>query len=87
MKSIQSILHGVMFVGQIGFSAITPPLVLVYLAHLAVRKFDWGEWVIIAAIIVGIITAFSGVYRIVRLFLADEKKETTPRGRSFNEHL
>ena len=87
MKSVQHVIRGMMFVGQLGFSAITPPLVLVWLAHLAMDKLGWGVWVMIVAIVVGIITAFSSVYRIIRLFLADDKKESTPHGRSFNEHL
>ncbi len=84
MKSFQRVIRGVMLVGQLGFSAITPPLVLVWLAHLAVSRLGWGVWVMIAAIIVGIVTAFSSVRSLLRLW--DKPKDKPQSPTSFNDH-
>lgn len=87
MQALQQIIKGVMLVGQLGVTIITPPLVLTWLAHLAQTRLGWGSWVMVTAIVVGLITAFSSAYRMVRQLLADEKQEKKPHGRSFNEHL
>ena len=87
MQALQQIIKGVMLVGQLGVTIITPPLVLAWLAHLAQTRLGWGSWVMVTAIVVGLITAFSSAYRMVRQLLADENQEKKPHGRSFNEHL
>ncbi len=86
MKSLQQILKGVMIVGQLGFTIITPPLVLGYLAYLAQIHLGWGSGVIIAAIVVGIVTSFTSAYRLVKQLLSADPPKRKLKGRSFNEH-
>ena len=53
-------------VGQLGFCIITPPLVLVYLANLLVTKHGWGYWVVVTALIVGILSGLSSAWSMLR---------------------
>ena len=86
MEKLTRIFQGVMLVGQLGFSLITPPLVFVWLARLAQTRLGWGAWVMIAAIVLGVVTGFATVYRTVLPLI---KKDGThkPEGRSFNDHI
>ena len=43
MKSLNQIMQGIALVGQLGFGMITPPLVLIWLAHLAQTKLGWDH--------------------------------------------
>ena len=73
-------------VGQLGFCIITPPLVLIWLAKLAQDRLGWGAWVMLAAIVVGLITGLTSVWRLIRGFTKSEEKKT-PKGRGFNDHI
>ena len=86
MHSLQKFMRGLALVGQLGFCIITPPLVLVWLARLLVVKHGWGSWVMVAAIVIGILTGIVSVYRTV-LPLLKERGGEKPRGRSFNDHI
>ena len=55
-------MRGLALVGQLGVCVITPPLVLVYLANLLVTKHGWGYWVVVAALIVGILSGLSSAW-------------------------
>lgn len=58
MKSLNQIMQGIALVGQLGFGhGSTPPLVLIWLAHLAQTKLGWGMWTMVAAILIGLVTA------------------------------
>ena len=81
MDKLTKIFQGVMLVGQLGFSLITPPLVFVWLARLG-----WGAGVMIAGILLGIVTGLATAYRtILPLIRKDGGHE--PKGRSFNDHI
>ena len=86
MKSLNQIMQGIALVGQLGFGMITPPLVLIWLAHLAQTKLGWGAWVMIAAIVVGLITGLTSAWRLMRGFSESEKPKK-PEGRNFNDHI
>ena len=86
MRSLERLARAISFVGQIGFSLVTPPLVLIWLARLAQTKLGWGAWVMLAAIVVGLITGLTSVWRLIRGFTKSEEKKT-PKGRGFNDHI
>ena len=86
MRSLTKVFESILLVGQIGFSLITPPLVFVWLAHLAQSRLGWGAWVMVAAIVVGILIGIASVYRTV-LPLLKERGGEKPKGRSFNDHI
>ena len=66
MHSLQKFMRGLALVGQLGFCIITPPLVLVWLARLLVVKHGWGPWVMVVAIVVGLLCAASSAWGMIR---------------------
>lgn len=87
MRSMERLVRAITLVGQIGFSLVTPPLVLIYLAHLAQTRLGWGTWVMVTAIVVGLMTGASSVWRMVRQLAREQTRDEPPRGRSFNDHI
>ena len=88
MRRIQSIAHAVAVVGQLGFTIITPPLVLVWVANRLVSAHGWGAWVLIAAILIGLGCSVSGAWSFLRsLRTQQQKKDAPPRGACFNRHI
>ena len=56
---MQKLCRGIALVGQLGFSLITPPVVLLWLAHWLQTKYGLGVWVTILALILGLLTSAS----------------------------
>ena len=83
-RSMYKIVQGITFVGQLGFMIVTPPLVMVYLAYQAQIHFGWGAWVMVLAILTGILTAisstFTAFYKMLNKKKPEEKDSENPRG-------
>ena len=47
VQFMQKLCRGIALVGQLGFSLITPPVVLLWLAHWLQTKYQLGVWVTI----------------------------------------
>ena len=75
MKDVVKIARMLALFGQLGFTIVTPPIVLALIAHYLQQKFSLGSWVIAAAIVLGLIAAASGVYGFYRRVTAFEKKQ------------
>lgn len=75
------------FVTQLGLSAVIPPVAFIWLAVWLRDKFQWGSWVIVVAIIIGVICAIEGVWNTVKAMerLAKDKKTEKPP-LAFNDH-
>lgn len=82
MRSLSKIMRGLVFVGQLGFSIITPPVVLILLARWLMDRFGWGLWVMVAAILIGIITAFSSAWSTLKRLIPKSDHNFA----SFNKH-
>ena len=76
MNSMYKLVQGITFVGQLGFMIVTPPLVLVYLAYQLQLRFGMGPWVMVLAILVGILSAISSTFTTFYKML--NKKKPTP---------
>lgn len=88
MNQLTKIMQSILLVGQLGVSLVTPPLVLLWLAHLAQTRLGWGAWTAAAAIVVGLVTGFCSVWRTLAPLLRTRAAEReAPKGRSFNEHI
>ena len=64
---------------QLGLSVVAPPLLLIYLAHLAQTRWGWGAWTMLAAILVGLISSGAGVYRLAKTLIKREKTDETTK--------
>ena len=84
MKLPMKALREIVLFTQLGFSLVTPPLVLLWLC----RVFSLGGVWRIVAIVVGILAGVSAAYSSFRQFLARQKKsndsDDSPVG--FNSH-
>ena len=75
MKDMVKLARMLALFGQLGFTIVTPPVVLALLAHWMQQKFSLGSWVMVLAIVLGLIAAASGVYGYYRRVTAFEKKQ------------
>ena len=66
MRSMYKLMQGVLFVGQLGFMLVTPPLVLIYFAHLLQESLGLGIWVMVVAILVGLLSSACSVVNLFR---------------------
>lgn len=82
MRSLSKIMRGLVFVGQLGVSIITPPVVLILLARWLMDRFGWGLWVMVTAILVGIITAFTSAWSTLKRLIPKNDRTSV----SYNKH-
>ena len=61
-------------VAGFGLSVVTPLIVCVLTAVWLMNRYDVGEWVLICAVAVGLVSSGCGAYRAIRAFLRDEAR-------------
>ena len=61
--------------GQLGFTIVTPPVALALGAYALQRRFSLGSWIMLLAIVLGLIAAASGAYQFYRRVISLEKKK------------
>lgn len=74
---------------QLGFSLITPPLVMVWLTTWLNEKFSVGIWIVVVGIVVGVLAAVSSAITFFRRYTAKEDEEDKPdssQSTGFNSH-
>ncbi len=75
VQFMQKLCRGIALVGQLGFSLITPPVVLLWLAHWLQTKYSLGVWVTIVALILGLLTSASTALQFYRKLTAKKKRQ------------
>lgn len=83
MQPLHRLLKNIGIIGQICSAAITPPLVLIFLAHLLISRCGWGLWTMVAAIVLGVICSFSTVRSVCKKFFSQKQDDVPP---AFNDH-
>ncbi len=75
------------WLGQLGLSVAVPPAVFILAALWLHRVYAWGQWVIWAGVILGVVCAIDGLRTSLKAMerLTREKKKDTPPV-SFNDH-
>jgi len=87
MKPYVKALRDLSWLTQLGFSLVTPPLVLVWLCSWLQRRFSIGPWLSIVGLIVGLLTAVCTAYQFYdHTKKRWEKEPKPPRRISFREH-
>ena len=87
MSSWQKIAKGIALVGQIGFSLITPPVLMTLLGYWLSMRFQLGSWVIIVFMIFGLLAAFSTAYSMYKRIIKDPEGADEKRPASFRDHI
>ena len=74
------------FVTQLGLSVVVPLGGFILLAMWLKNQFAWGNWVIIAGIVVGVLCAAEGLRSTLKAMsmMAKDKEEQPPV--AFNDH-
>lgn len=72
---------------QLGLSVAVPPVVLILFAVWLRNRFDWGPWVVIVGVVLGLLLAAEGLrssLKAMKVMSKKDKEETPPV--CFNEH-
>lgn len=83
MKNINLIV----WLTQLGLSVAIPPAALILLAVWLRNRFQWGGWVIVAGVLLGVACAVSGLrssLKAMEFMARDKEKEEPPV--AFNNH-
>ena len=75
MKTYLRVVKAISVLGQLGFTLITPPLVLILLASWLQDHFELGTWVMLLALLIGLITSAVGAYNFYRRVLVSTHKK------------
>ncbi len=77
------------FITQLGLSVAVPPAGFILLALWLRDRFGWGKWVMIVAVILGLICAVEGLRSTLKTMSRmskNEEKEKEEPPLSFNDH-
>lgn len=74
-KWLKDALRDIATFGQMGMYVVVPPIMMALLGFWLRKKFGLGSWVIIVAIVMGLLSAFTSIYRLCMGFLAKSTKE------------
>jgi len=75
VKDMVKIARMLALFGQLGFTIVTPPIVLALLAYWLQNRFSLGGWVMVLAIVLGLAASVGGVCGYYRRVMAFEKKQ------------
>lgn len=72
---------------QLGLSVVIPLIGFVWLGVWLRSQFEWGVWIVVVAVILGVVFAIDGLRYSLKLMGRLAKKETEEtQSVSFNEH-
>lgn len=75
------------WLSQLGLNVAVPPAVFLWLAVWLRGRFDWGQWIIWVAAVLGLFCAVAGFVSSLRtLHRFTKGKEPENKAVSFNEH-
>lgn len=87
MTSWMKVMKDIAWLTQLGFSAITPPILCVAVAYWLVNSLQWPTWIIIIALLFGLggsAVSFWGFYQYMIRKSAKSQKKAPP---AFNKHF
>ena len=81
-KQLMRVLSRLTLLTQLGLTFITPPLQLLFGAMWLEERFGVGEWIVIAALIVGLLSGGCGAYSLIAAELRKDRREEGKKSRS-----
>ncbi len=74
------------WITQLGFSTAVPLIGFIWLAVWLRNSFDWGDWVIVVGVVMGVVGAIDGLRMSLKAMeqMTKEKEKDPPVG--FNDH-
>ena len=75
------------FITQLGLSVAIPPVAFILLAVWLRDRFQWGAWIVVVGVVLGIVCAVDGLRHTLKTMerMARDKKEEKPP-LAFNDH-
>lgn len=73
---------------QLGLSVAVPPACFIVLAVWLRDRFDFGQWIVWAGIVLGLVSAIDGLRTSLKAMskMSESKEEKNPPPVSFNDH-
>ena len=75
VSELVRLLSRISLLTQLGLSVVTPPILSVLLALWLQKRFGLGDWVLLCAILAGILAGVTSVFSFVRRECAREMKK------------
>ena len=75
MKKHLKVLRLIATFGQLGFTLITPPVVMALLGWWLQSRFSLGTWVMLIAIVIGLLTTATSAWKFYLQVVGSEKKK------------
>lgn len=75
MKGLVNMARMLALYGQLGFTIVTPPVVMALLGHWLMTRFLLGSWIMPVCILVGLVASASGAWAFYRRVMADGKRK------------
>lgn len=76
MKKYMKIAQMIAMFGQLGFTLITPPVVMALLAWWLQSRLGWGSWIMIVFLLIGLVTSAVSAYQFyLRVMSSVEKTD------------
>ena len=85
-KPFFKVMKGIVWLTQLGFSLVVPPLVLIWLAIWLQQRYSLGSWILIAGILVGLCGSAGTALTFYRTTVHEARKEQKRRPKGFNSH-
>jgi len=76
MQTVWKLAKAVTLVGQLGFTLLTPPIVLILLAFWLQTRFGLGSWIMFISLIAGLLTSAASALQFYRRVILSAKKKT-----------
>ena len=76
MKKYMNVLRLIASFGQFGFTLITPPVVMALLGWWLQSRFSLGTWVMLVAIVIGLLTSAASAWKFYLQVMGKEKKKS-----------
>lgn len=76
MKSFFKVVRLVTMFGQLGFTLITPPVVMALLGWWLQRRLGLGTWVMLMALLIGLVTSGVSAWKFYLRVIGPEKNRT-----------
>ena len=76
MKKYMNVLRLLATFGQLGFTLITPPVVMALLGWWMQQRFGLGTWIMLVFIVIGLLTSAASAWKFYIRVIGPEGKKT-----------
>ena len=86
LSSRAKLLRAAVWLTQLGLSVLLPPVALLLLAVWLRARFGWGVWVLMVALLAGLLSSFCSALSFYRIVTRRQKRDKMQDPPGFNRH-